>query len=825
MAKKPVIDLSVLTDKDPSHAQHFFNTHVLELVKSESAKPQFKDLKVYTMGSLSYFGLCPYSDIDLLVVGDKALTDTFAAELGKTLSNLKIKWWPKLDYDLAVDVFDHIALFFAQAIFENDEEALAEFKSEQFRWILKHQEEYEEALAKDRALRRSRYGVYGGELSPNIKYGPGGLRDTCQALAWSHWSAQKVAEDESKALIKDVASGAVPEDGVTGLQLLEDLILSLVQGLQVIYQVRFELQSKSLSDQLSTEIWPELLQKLNWDQDDKKNFYNIMLQQFKLTDLVFESQQMNLPVRLKEEFGVVVLNDFDVKDLANNLSSTAEDSKASLNETLDLFKKSQFKVKAYIISKYILNYFFVLDYVFESKPDEKWVSIQVCEEFKPSGLSSLKKDIFEWLNQLFLKKNSSSDIDFILDSGLLVALLKDWSYISGLTQSDHYHRYTVSEHLRQTLKAVCSLQTQRDLRFSMDVSCEELTLEDWQTLKWTAVFHDLKKGHPEDHSVLGKEAVLNFKYFSEEQKQAISCLVEHHLRLSTFAFRYEHSDETQLKSLNNDIEVSLWVRMLLVFTGADIMGSNPQAWNKWKSDQLYFAYKALMDFRNNKINSDIETIEGFELSSYLINVVGLELLKEDLLLLKKESKPKKNDIDRSGEQWLVESIEDNLWVRVYREDFGPGTLSHILNILFMAGIPVAQAFIATDKSGRYVYDWFRLPSTFKKPKAQLQKRLELFNKKNEFETKSLKATLDKVIFLTENKDKFSFLFKGNDQNGVLLFISKIFESLKVNILKAQINTWGDRIEDLFVVKKEGHSSDELLESLNKSLKETQKIKG
>lgn len=765
MAKKPVVELDLIfqdsKSKNFNSVQNQFQNLCLQMIRNEASLPEFKNLKLYTLGSLSYGGLCPYSDVDLLAVGEKVLTERFAVQLATKLNNVKIKWWPKLDYNLATDIFDHISLFFQKELFNEHKTELEHFKSTQKDWIAKHLDVYQLELQKDRRLRRSRYGDVGGELAPNIKYGPGGLRDSCQALAWTAWQPKSAVQDE--------------------------LLSKLGDNLKQIYQFRFILQMLFQTDQLSLEQWPDILKALKWSDSEKKSFYQTLYQQFTLTDLIFNNTSFDLAK--------------DFKSFIENSNSAHFDIKI-----LSTLSAQGAKILAYHLK--------TTAFQIETMPEKTPANVAV----KNANHERFNNQIFDWIHELFSTTNEDWQIDFILDSGLLGSLLPEWYYISGLTQSDHYHKYTVSEHLRQTLKAVCRLQTNEDLRFSMHSSSEELTISDWALLKWVAVFHDLKKGHPEDHSALGKLTVESFECFNEEQSKTIAALVEHHLRLSTFAFRFEHSDLAQLETLNQLFEASHWIRLLLIFTGADIMGSNPKAWNKWKSDQLYFAYKSLMDHRNEKINVEAESFSGFELSPQLVKVIGRELLHEDINLLEQDledGQPKEN--------WLVESIDNNLWVRVFKVDSGPGTLSQILNTLYLAGLPVEQAFIASSNTG-FVYNWFRLPSTFEKPEAQIQKRLKILNQQTEFREKTLMAQVEKVIFLTENKDKLSFLFKGQDQNGVLLYISKIFESLGVNIHKAQINTWGQRLEDLFVVKKEGHDPEILLEQLNKSLKIPQSIK-
>ncbi len=859
MAKKSIIDLDLIPSGSKKInlilKQKQFNNLVLDIIKNENLKPEFKNLKVFTLGSLSYGGLCPYSDVDLLAVGEKPLAEKFSLSLQAKLSNVKIKWWADFNSssNFSEDIFDQISLFFAKSIHESDLKSemqeLLNFKVLQSDWIQKNLDRFQADLSKDRNLRRSRYGAVGGELSPNLKYGPGGLRDSCQALAWVGWQkksspperAERLA-NERRSLSAGSSEGAgrakPPKERPSELDIITN---TLNQNLTLIYQTRFALQYHFQSDQLTQENWLELLKDLNWLDEGKKFFYQTLFQQFKLTDVIFENPKSDLSAEIKI-----------LEDKFSDLFTDKHNDPKLMLSSLDFVTPNNAKLTAYYLKTQCFD-----------KPNVFYTA-------------ELKAEIYNWIHQLFLEPNLDWQIDFILDSNLVAVILPEWNYICGLVQSDHYHKYTVSEHLRQTLKSVGLLQTQKELRFSMQTSCEEVSAADWQSLKWIAIFHDLKKGYPEDHSILGKQAVEKFDYFNEDQKKLVGSVVENHLRLSTFAFRYEHSDQQQLQILNELFEVSHWIRLLLVFTGADIMGSNPQAWNKWKSDQLYFAYKSLMDFRNEKISRDVEDVEGFELSPYLVSVFGSEMLKEDIVLLKQN----KND-DGLLEDWQVMSIDGNLWIRVFKKDQGPGTLSDILNVLYLVGLPVEQAFISgkssseacegakplvskpseLDSSGKssseprvkanevrhagaseldssqtqssftsspadgaQVYNWFRLPTTFVKPEQQIRSRIKIVLKQKVFNKKNLVAQIDRVIFLTENNDKLSFVFKGRDQSGVLLYICKIFESLEVDILKAQINTWGQRIEDLFVVKKGEYSAEILLDLLNQRLNLPQSIK-
>ncbi len=826
----------------PFVSQEKLQKFVMEVIRNEAKKKIYKDLKIFTMGSLSYEGICPYSDVDLLAVGDKSLAKEFAKKLELKLNNIKIKWQPNLEISQTADIFDHISMFFLRALNPDDDPLVLNFKLKQSEWIRSNLTTYKKKLIEAQASRRSRYGSVGGELSPNLKFGPGGLRDTCQAIAWIGWIRKAPAKAESiceldssptaggKAPAKaesiceldssPTAGGKAPakaesiceldssptagadvklDDSLTagadvklsGTPLLMlQLEQTLYKNLAHIYCVRYATQALFGVDRVNLESWKDLLRFLNKDPEYRKDFYMLLNKQFQVADLAFQNFDPDL--FYKSNWDEASLSKWIFKKKVDNIFPLK-----NLNE-------DNFKIYAYYFKNIIAK---------KSKSD----------------LIFLQR-IYDWIKNLFLENTQDWQIDFIVDSGLGPSLFqKDWDHVSGQVQSDHYHKYIVSEHLRQTLKAVCKLQNNELDRHSLKDACSELSKKDWQLLKWVALFHDLKKGFVVDHSELGLQFVNSFAFFFKNEKKIVGNLVQNHLKLSTFAFRFEHTDQAQLKKLDDLFEASVEIKLLLIFTAADIMGSNPGSWNRWKADQLNFAYKSLMIYRNQRVAFDFKLLEGFEISPQLIEVVTEKYLKKDLDLLT-------SNYDDTGlkENWEVTRIDHSVWVRVFKRDDGPGSLGKILNFLYIAGLPIEQAFISTAQLTKlskntsncegYIYNWFRLPSTFEKPVAQIQKRIQFLFLQSEFEDIQFKVSIEKVLFLTENKGKLSFVFKGQDQKGVLLFISKIFGALGVSIQKAQVNTWGSRIEDVFTVLKQDFEQKDLLTKLEKSLSLAQSIK-
>src|SRR5690606_25981428 len=82
----------------------------------------------------------------------------------------------------------------------------------------------------------------------------------------------------------------------------------------------------------------------------------------------------------------------------------------------------------------------------------------------------------------------------------------------------------------------------------------------------------------------------------------------------------------------------------------------------------------------------------------------------------------------------------------------------------------------------------------------------------------LRVRLNSIRLLSAVDHKWVFLFKGLDQKGLLLRITHVFSELQLNILKAQVNTWGESVEDVFVIEQRPDLSLEALqETLRKEL--------
>ena len=209
--------------------------------------------------------------------------------------------------------------------------------------------------------------------------------------------------------------------------------------------------------------------------------------------------------------------------------------------------------------------------------------------------------------------------------GVLGAYLPAFEGIMGLSQYDLFHRYTVDAH---TLYLIRILHRFGDLdndeyqqKFGL-VSQIYQQIHRKDILNICAIFHDIAKGRDGDHSELGAIDVYEFCYghgMSIEDSQFASWLVRHHLTMSLTAQKKDIYDPDIISEFAKLVGSITRLNHLYVLTVADMNATNSQLWNTWRASllkQLYIStHKALMGqmgdpqtiIKNRKANTQTAT--------------------------------------------------------------------------------------------------------------------------------------------------------------------------------------------------------------------------
>ncbi len=156
-------------------------------------------------------------------------------------------------------------------------------------------------------------------------------------------------------------------------------------------------------------------------------------------------------------------------------------------------------------------------------------------------------------------------------AGLLVRLLPEWADVRSKPQRNSYHRFTVDRHLVETAAAAAAL-TRRVHRPDL--------------LLLGALLHDIGKGRPGDHTVVGMQVVAELAPrlgLPPEDVAVLVAMVEHHLLLPDVATRRDLADPATAQGVADAVGSAEVLELLHALTEADSAATGPAAWSSWKA--------------------------------------------------------------------------------------------------------------------------------------------------------------------------------------------------------------------------------------------------
>jgi len=179
--------------------------------------------------------------------------------------------------------------------------------------------------------------------------------------------------------------------------------------------------------------------------------------------------------------------------------------------------------------------------------------------------------------------------------GVLAAILPPFARVVGRMQYDLFHVYTVDEHTLRVLRNIARY-AEPEARQPLPLACDAFArLAKPELLLLAGLFHDIAKGRGGDHSELGETEARAFCRslgLGEDDIEEVAWLVRWHLLMSITAQRQDIADPEVVHRFA--VQVGDWDRldMLYLLTIADIAGTSPKLWNSWKDRLLADLYVA-----------------------------------------------------------------------------------------------------------------------------------------------------------------------------------------------------------------------------------------
>ena len=147
----------------------------------------------------------------------------------------------------------------------------------------------------------------------------------------------------------------------------------------------------------------------------------------------------------------------------------------------------------------------------------------------------------------------------------------EWPSVRNRPQRNPYHRFTVDRHL---LEATANAATLAHRTSRPDL------------LVLGSLFHDIGKGFPGDHTEVGVELVEEIgprMGLEADDVDVLAAMVRYHLLLPETATRRDLDDPATAERVAAEVESRTVLELLHLLCEADSLATGPSAWGTWKA--------------------------------------------------------------------------------------------------------------------------------------------------------------------------------------------------------------------------------------------------
>ena len=415
------------------------------------------------------------------------------------------------------------------------------------------------AKVREQTERRREHGNTASNLEPDVKNGPGGLRD----LHTLHWILKR-------------RFGSATLDTLTDQELISaDQLAGLRRARDFLSQVRFalHLQSGRMEDRLLFEHQKQLAGLFGYhDQTGNRAVEQFMQRYYRAT-------------RSVSLFSEIVLQ--RLGDIIARPRSGARRLNARFvmrNGFLDSKRPDLLEVsRPAVLEPFLLR---------QAHPDIRGFSADLVErlvEAVPRIDEKFRDD--PKIRRMFMQVLSAppeapSQLEAMNRYGVLGAYIPQFGRITGRMQYDLFHSYTVDAHI---LRVVRNLR-----RFGLGEEDGEdprpgrimARIGNPAVLYIAGLFHDIAKGRGGDHSELGSSEAEEFcalHGLTPRESALAAWLVRHHLDLSMTAQKKDVYDPAVIREFARLVGDQEHLDYLYLLTVADVRGTNPNLWTTWKA--------------------------------------------------------------------------------------------------------------------------------------------------------------------------------------------------------------------------------------------------
>jgi len=420
--------------------------------------------------------------------------------------------------------------------------------------------------------------------------------------------------------------------------------------------------------------------------------------------------------------------------------------------------------------------------------------------------------------------------------GVLSAFIPEFEPIVAMMQFNMYHSYTVDEHTIQVIRNLAQIEREElveELPIASSILKEGINRK---VMYVALLLHDIGKGRPEDHSVLGAKIVRKVAPrlgLNKEEVDTVEWLVRYHLLMSDMAQKRDIADPRTVRDFAKAVQTVKRLDLLTVLSVCDIRGVGPTTWNNWKAALI----RALYRQTRRALEDGLEALNRENRGNEAQRALKTELSTWDTKDLKKE-------IERHYPPYwqglhvtahvvfatLLKGLsDDEIRVDLHPDEdrdatrvcFAlvdhPGIFSRLAGALALVGANVVDARTYTSKDGYataafWVQDSDGTPyeaSRLTRLRTMIERTLrgevvarDAIKEKDKFKKREKAFNVaTNISFDNDGSEIYTIIeVDTRDRPGLLFDLTRTLANLNIYIASAVIATYGEQVVDTFYVK-------------------------
>ncbi|WED44505.1 [protein-PII] uridylyltransferase [Legionella cardiaca] len=664
------------------------------------------------------------------------------------------------------------------------------------------------AKKEEQTQRYAKYGETAYNLEPNVKNGPGGLRDLhiLVSIGKRHFNINKLAEGIGSGFITDKE--------------YEELILCQ----HFLWRVRFALHmlAEKQEERLLFDYQVKLAKLFGFtDKEHSLAIEQFMKTYFKIIKRIRELNEMLLQWFAE---AIVYHQKQRITPLDNNFQLA--------NNYIEVKHSKLFSQRPLTLLELFL-----------------WIAKQPhIEGVRASTIRLIRQNLYLFNKRFCTSKTATSCFISIFKTaedpyealhhmnryGVLGHYLDCFAAVTGQMQYDLFHVYTVDQHTLFVIRNLARfLKPEYAEQFPLAAQLMP-TIKQREILYLAALFHDIAKGRGGDHSELGAEEASQFAYrhnLNNHERELLVWLVRNHLLMSQTAQRQDIYDPKTIQQFCSLLPHAEYLEYLYLLTVADICATNQKLWNTWKDSLLKELYQAtklalqekdLVDetaviISRKKQAMSILLKAGYSqenIEALWINFKSKYFLHEPAEVIARHTKAifncKKYPLVLIMPHHSQGGTEVFIYMPHRDERFTITTtvLSNYYTTIQEATILTCDnnydldTYIILDEQHQAFFDEERIVTIQEALIKQLANTKDLPNitRRRVSRTQAHFNLRPQISFSDDSQLHHTRLFLiTTDRPGLLATISRVFLTLNITLHNAKIATFGERVEDMFFI--------------------------